>query len=77
MRIFSPNIDDIVEGLLRCYYKSATINPNLDPHQHDHATEAAQQIFNIDNRKTKQVLHFIEEMEQTVVREAAKGFQPI
>ena len=71
-------IDDIVEGLMRCCDKPATVNPDFDPLQPDPATAAApHRVFNIGNSQPTELLHFIELMEQALGREAIKHFQPM
>ena len=71
-------IDDIVEGVMRCCDKPATVNPDFDPLQPDPATAAApHRVFNIGNSQPTELLHFIELMEQALGREAIKHFQPM
>ena len=69
-------IDDIVEGVLRCCDKPASINPDFDPLQPDPATAAApHRVFNIGNSQPTELLRFIEVMEQALGQEAIKDFQ--
>ena len=71
-------IDDIVEGVLRCCDKPATINVDFDFLQPDPATAAApHRVFNIGNSQPIELLRFIELMEQALGREATKDFQPM
>ena len=71
-------IDDIVEGVLRCCDKPATINAAFDPLQPDPATAAApHRVFNIGNSQPTELLRFIEVMEQALGCEAIKDFQPM
>ena len=71
-------IDDIVEGVLRCCDKPATINADFDPFRPDPATAAApHRVFNIGNSQPTQLLRFIEVMEQSLGRKAIKEFQPM
>ena len=71
-------IDDIVEGVLRCCDKPATINVDFDFLQPDPATAAApHRVFNIGNSQPIELLRFIELMEQALGREAIKDFQPM
>lgn len=71
-------IDDIVEGVLRCCDKPATVNPDFDPLQPDPATAAApHRVFNIGNSQPTELLRFIEVMEQALGKEAIKDFQPM
>ena len=71
-------IDDIVEGVLRCCDKPATVNPDFDPLNPDPASAAApHRVFNIGNSQPTELLRFIEVMEQALGREAVKDFQPM
>jgi UDP-glucuronate 4-epimerase len=71
-------IDDIVEGVLRCCDKPATVNLDFDPLEPDPATAAApHRVFNIGNSQPTELLRFIEIMEQAFDREAIKDFQPM
>ncbi len=71
-------IDDIVEGVLRCCDKPASVNPDFDPLQPDPATAAApHRVFNIGNSQPTELLRFIEVMEQALGQEAIKDFQPM
>ncbi len=71
-------IDDIVEGVLRCCDKPATVNPNFDPLQPDPSTAAApHRVFNIGNSQPTELLRFIEVMEQALGKGAIKDFQPM
>jgi UDP-glucuronate 4-epimerase len=71
-------IDDIVEGVLRCCDKPATVNPDFDLLQPDPATAAApHRVFNIGNSQPTELLRFIEVMEQALGQEAIKDFQPM
>ena len=69
-------IDDIVEGVIRCCDKPATVNPDFDPLQPDPATAAApHRVFNIGNSQPTELLRFIEVMEQALGCQAIKDFQ--
>ena len=71
-------IDDIVEGVLRCCDKPATVNADFDPLQPDPATAAApHRVFNIGNSQPTELLRFIEILEQSLGRKAIKDFQPM
>ena len=71
-------IDDIVEGVLRCCSKPATVDVDFDPLQPDPATAAApHRVFNIGNSQPIELLRFIAVMEQALGREAIKDFQPM
>ena len=71
-------IDDIVEGVIRCCDKPATVDQTFDPLQPDPATAAApHRVFNIGNSQPTELLHFIEVMEQALGCKAIKDFQPM
>ena len=71
-------IDDIVEGVIRCCDKPATVNSDFDPLQPDPATAAApHRVFNIGNSQPIELLHFIELMEKALGKKAIKDFQPL
>ena len=71
-------IDDIVEGVIRCCDKPATVNPDFDPLQPDPATAAApHRVFNIGNSQPTELLRFIEVMENCLGYMALKDMQPM
>ena len=71
-------IDDIVEGVIRCCDKPATVNLDFDPLHPDPATSAApHRVFNIGNSQPTPLLRFIEVMEEALGCEAIKDFQPM
>ena len=71
-------IDDIVEGVIRCCDKPATVNPDFDPFQPDPATAAApHRVFNIGNSQPAELLRFIEVMENCLGYKALKDMQPM
>ena len=71
-------IDDIVEGVIRCCDKPATINQHFDSLKPDPATAAApHRVFNIGNSQPTELMHFIEVMERALGRESIKDFQPM
>ncbi|WP_320677438.1 NAD-dependent epimerase [Prochlorococcus sp. MIT 1300] len=71
-------IDDIVEGVLRCCYKTATIDSSFNPQHPDPSTAAApHRIFNIGNSQPVDLLKFIEVLEDALGTIAIKDFQPI
>ena len=71
-------IDDIVEGVIRCCDKPATVNPDFDPLQPDPATAAApHRVFNIGNSQPTELLRFIEVMENCLGYKALKDMQPM
>jgi UDP-glucuronate 4-epimerase len=72
------DIDDIVEGVLRCCDKPATANPDFDPLEPDPATAAVpHRVFNIGNSQPTELLRFIAVMEEALGKEAIKDFQPM
>jgi len=71
-------IDDIVEGVIRCCDKPATVNPDFDPLQPDPATAAApHRVFNIGSSQPTELLRFIEVMENCLGYKALKDMQPM
>ena len=71
-------IDDIVEGLIRCCDKPATINPDFNPVEPDPATASApHRVFNIGNSQPTELLRFIQVMEDALGRKAIMDFQPM
>ncbi len=71
-------IDDIVEGVLRCCYKKATIDSSFNPQRPDPSTAAApHRLFNIGNSQPVDLLKFIEVLEDALGTIAIKDFQPI
>ena len=71
-------IDDIVEGVIRCCDKPATVNSDFDPLHPDPATAAApHRVFNIGNSQPIELLHFIELMEEALGQKAIKDLQPL
>ena len=71
-------IDDIVEGVIRCCYKPATIDEKFDGLNPNQSTSFAPfRIFNIGNSKPIELLRFIEILEDELGAKAIKNFQPI
>ena len=71
-------IDDIVEGVIRCCEKPATVNSEFNPLQPDPSTAASpHRIFNIGNSQPIELMRFIEVMEQALGKQAVKDFQPM
>ena len=71
-------IDDIVEGVMRCCDKPATVNPDFDPLHPDPATAAApHRIFNVGNSQPIQLMRFIELLGQALGRDVIKDLQPM
>ena len=71
-------IDDIIEGVLRCIEKPATINQEFDALNPDPATAASpHRLFNIGNSNPVNLLRFIEILEHELGRKAVKIFKPM
>ncbi len=71
-------IDDIVEGVIRCLDKPATVDPGFDPLHPDPATAAApHRLFNIGNAQPVPLLQFIALLEQALGRPAIRDLQPM
>ena len=71
-------IDDIVEGVYRCCYKSAYIDKDFDSLNPSQVTSfAPYRIFNIGNSKPIQLIKFIEILENELGVKAIKNFLPI
>jgi len=71
-------IDDIVEGVVRCLDKPATADAAFDPLAPNPATAAvAHRLFNIGSAHPKELLRFIEVLEQALGRKAIKQFEPM
>ena len=70
-------IDDIVEGVLRCCDKPATLIRSLIRFSLILRRAAPHRVFNIGNSQPTELLRFIEVMEQALGREAVKDFQPM
>ena len=71
-------IDDVVEGIIRCCYKKASIDSNFNPFTPNPSTSSAPyRIFNIGNANPIQLTYFIELLEQNLGKKAIKDLQPI
>ncbi len=71
-------IDDVIEGVMRCCYKPATINPQFDPQNPDPATSTApHRLFNVGNSNPIELMTFIELLEKSFGKDAIKSFLPI
>ena len=71
-------IDDIVEGVIRCCEKPATVDSEFNSLQPDPSTAASpHRIFNIGNSQPIELMRFIEVMEQAFGKKAVKDFQPM
>ena len=71
-------IDDIVEGIKRCCFKTATSNENFDQLSPDSSTSSAPfRIFNIGNSKPIEILKFIQLMENNLEIKANIKLEPL
>ncbi len=71
-------IDDVIEGVMRCCYKPASINSTFDPLNPDPASAASpHRLFNIGNSQPVNLLKFIELLEKSLGQKAIKSFEPM
>ena len=71
-------IDDIIEGVIMCGYKPATLDKNFNRLYPNSSTSfAPHRIFNIGNNEPINLLHFIELLEKELGVKAIKKFKPI
>ncbi|MBW3041373.1 NAD-dependent epimerase/dehydratase family protein [Prochlorococcus marinus] len=71
-------IDDIVEGIIRCCFKKASIDFDFNPLIPNPSTSSAPyRIFNIGNSTPIQLTYFIDLLEQSLGKKAKKDFQPM
>ena len=71
-------IDDIVDGIIKCCFKPATINSEFDRLNPDPSTSfAPHRIFNIGNCEPVELLDFINILEETIGKKAIKEFLPM
>ena len=71
-------IDDIVDALLLCCSKPATINVMFNPMSPNPSSSfCPHRVFNIGNSKPVNLLDFVEILENNLGIEAIKDFQPI
>ena len=69
-------IDDIVEGVIRCLDKPATIDSDFDPlHPNPATARCPHRIFNIGNSSPTELLSFILILEEALGKKAIKDFQ--
>ena len=69
-------IDDVVEGIIKCCFKPATIDLNFDLYNPSSSSSllAPFRIFNIGNSKTVNLLDFITILEEKLGTKAIKKF---
>jgi UDP-glucuronate 4-epimerase len=78
MRRDFTDIDDIVEGVVRCLDRPATASADFDATHPDPATSwAPHRLFNIGNSEPVALMAFIALLEQELGREAIKEFLPL
>ena len=71
-------IDDVVEGIIRCCFKKASIDDDFNPLIPNPSTSSAPyRIFNIGNSRPTQLIYFIELLEKNLGKKAIKNFQPM
>ncbi len=71
-------IDDVVEGIIRCCFKKASIDDEFNPLIPNPSTSSAPyRVFNIGNSHPTQLLYFIELLEKNLGKKAIKNFQPM
>ncbi|WP_269609616.1 NAD-dependent epimerase/dehydratase family protein [Prochlorococcus marinus] len=71
-------IDDVVEGIIRCCFKKATIDDDFNPLIPNPSTSSAPyRIFNIGNSSPIQLTYFIDLLEKSLGKKAIKDFQPM
>ena len=71
-------IDDVVEGILRCCFKKASIDENFNPLiPNPSSSSAPYRIFNIGNSQPTSLTYFIELLEKNLGKIAIKNFQPM
>ncbi len=71
-------IDDVVEGIIRCCFKKASIDDEFNPLIPNASTSSAPyRIFNIGNSHPIHLKYFIELLEKNLGKKAIKNFQPM
>ncbi len=71
-------IDDVVEGIVRCCFKKASIDDDFNPLIPNPSTSLAPyRIFNIGNSNPIKLSYFIELLEKNLGKKAIKNFQPM
>ena len=71
-------IDDVVEGIIRCCFKKASLDEDFNPLIPNPSTSSAPyRIFNIGNSNPTQLTYFIELLEKNLGKKAIKNFQPM
>ena len=71
-------IDDVVEGIIRCCFKKASIDDGFNPLIPNPSTSSAPyRIFNIGNSNPIELTYFIDLLEKNLGKKAIKNMQPI
>ena len=71
-------IDDVVEGIICCCFKKASIDNDFNPLIPNPSTSSAPyRIFNIGNSHPIHLTYFIELLEKNLGKKAIKNFQPM
>ena len=71
-------IDDVVEGIIRCCFKKASIDDNFNPLVPNPSTSSAPyRIFNIGNSSPIHLKYFIDLLEKNLGTKAIKDLQPM
>ncbi|WP_413677311.1 NAD-dependent epimerase/dehydratase family protein [Prochlorococcus sp. MIT 0916] len=71
-------IDDVVEGIIRCCFKKASIDDSFNPLMPNPSTSSAPyRIFNLGNSHPIPLTYFIELLEKNLGKKAIKNFQPL
>jgi UDP-glucuronate 4-epimerase len=71
-------IDDVVEGIIRCCFKKASIDDEFNPLTPNPSTSSAPyRIFNIGNSRPTQLTYFIDLLEKNLGKKAIKNFLPM
>ena len=71
-------IDDVVEGIIRCCFKKASIDDGFNPLIPNPSTSSAPyRIFNIGNSNPIELTYFIDLLEKNLGKKAIKHMQPI
>lgn len=71
-------IDDIVTGIVKVCDKTATANPDFNPHQPDPATSSAPwRVYNIGNNNPVQLMTYIQLIEEYLGKKAIVKLLPL
>jgi len=71
-------IDDVVEGIIRCCFKKASIDEDFNPRIPNPSTSSAPyRVFNIGNSNPIRLTYFIELLEKNLGKKAIRNFEPM